>query len=230
MGPPMRVIELVSVSSASARGTSSGATLSPTMRRRVDSSVDQTVPATNAATARCHGRAAPNTPSNATVADAADVTNWPTTIRRLRFTASAITPAKAPSTSIGMVRAADTTATARPEPVMSSVNNAAASTSNQRIALTQPPMAQSRMKVRDANSARTPFWRLMDAASVAFRHVHRRNCAEPFRTRTLNLRSELQQQVFAREVAVELHADWQTFAVQASRDVDSGQAGFVAGH
>ena len=40
----MRVIELVSVSRANARGTSAGGTLSPTMRRRVDISVDQTMP------------------------------------------------------------------------------------------------------------------------------------------------------------------------------------------
>ena len=53
-----------------------------------------------------------------------------------------------------MVRAADTMATARPEPVASSVNRAAASTSNQRMALTQPPIDHSRRKLRERSKSR----------------------------------------------------------------------------
>ena len=68
----------------------------------------------------------------------------PTSKIRLRSPASDITPAKAPSSSIGKVRAAETTATASPDPVASSVNSAAHSTSNERIVLTQPPIAQRR--------------------------------------------------------------------------------------
>ena len=113
----MRVTELVTVSSASARGTSSPSTHSPTMRRRVAISVDHTVPATSAAAATCHGRARPRQPSTATVAEAQAVTICPATNTCLRFTASDITPEKAPSRNIGMVRAAVTIATARPEPV-----------------------------------------------------------------------------------------------------------------
>ena len=143
----MRVPELVMVSSARARGTSGGGTLSPTMRRRVDISVDQIVPETSAAIATCHGRARPSMASSTTVAEAAAATHWPMTMTRLRSTASAITPAKAPRISIGMVRAAVTAATAKSEPVASSVKKAAASTSNQRMALTQPPIAQRRRKL-----------------------------------------------------------------------------------
>ena len=137
-------MELLTVSSASARGTNAPSTHSPTIRRRVDISVDHTVPASSAATATCHGRATPHTASTAIVAEPSPDTICPISTMLLRFTASDITPAKAPSRSIGIVRAAETTATARPEPVASSVNSAAASTSNQRIVLTQPPIAQSR--------------------------------------------------------------------------------------
>ena len=126
------------------------------MRRRVAISVDHTIPATTAATPTCSGRATPQPASTATVAEAAAETSWPITSTCLRFTASDITPAKAPSSSIGMVRAAVTSATAKPDPVTSSVNSAAASTSNQRIALTQPPIAHRRMNDGAASSARTP--------------------------------------------------------------------------
>src|ERR1700733_11192722 len=156
MGPINLVVELVTVSSASARETSAPCTHSPTMRRRVDISVDQTVPDTNAATPTCHGFARPKPASTAIVAEANPATIWPISTTRLRFTASDITPAKAPSSSIGMVRAADTTATARPDPVASSVNSAAVSTSNQRIVLTQPPIAHRRTNVGEDTSARTP--------------------------------------------------------------------------
>ena len=120
----MRVTELVTVSSASARGTSFPSTHSPTMRRRVAISVDHTVPATIAATATCHGRATPRQASNATVAEAQAVMICPITSTCLRLSASDITPAKAPSRNIGMVRAAVTSATAKPDPVTSSVKSA----------------------------------------------------------------------------------------------------------
>ncbi len=155
----MRVIELVSVSSAkcprhqcgwdafadhaAARGHLGGP----------DRAGDQGRRPPNATVAR---RQKPQ--ELATVADAAAVMNWPITNTRLRSTASAITPAKAPRNSIGNVRAAVTTATARPDPVMSKVNSAAASTSNQRIALTQPPIDQRRMKLgEDSNPRRPPL-------------------------------------------------------------------------
>ncbi len=48
---------------------------------------------------------------------------------------------------MGNVRAAETIATARPDPVVSSVKSAADNTSNQRIVLTQPPIAHRRKKV-----------------------------------------------------------------------------------
>src|SRR6201999_3383651 len=81
----------------------------------------------------------------------------PKTITCLRFTASVATPEKAPSRNIGMVRAADTTATAKPDPVTSRVNSAAASTSNQRIVLTQPPIDQSRRNAAEESSVRSPL-------------------------------------------------------------------------
>ena len=60
--------------------------------------------------------------------------------------------------------------------------------------------------------------------------MHRRHRAEPLRPRALDLRGKLQQQVLAGEIAVELHADRQTVAIQARGDVDAGQAGLVARH
>jgi hypothetical protein len=157
IGPSNRVNEFDIVSKASARDTNRPSTHSPTMRRRVAISVDHTTPATNAATATCHGSATPANASSATDAEARHVTACPHTSTTLRSTASVTTPENAPSSNIGMVRAADTTATANPDPVTSNVNSAAANTSNQRIVFTHPPIAQSRRNARDPTSACSPF-------------------------------------------------------------------------
>ena len=105
--------------------------------------------------------------STATAADASPDTIWPISRTRLRSTASDITPAKAPSSSMGNVRAAETTATARPDPVASSVKSAADSTSNQRIVLTQPPIAHRRRKVAEDRSAEMPHGRPVQFAGSA---------------------------------------------------------------
>ena len=133
------------------------------MRRRVAISVDHTTPATSAATATCHGRATPAHASSATDADAEHVSTWPYNSTCLRFTASVTTPENAPSRNIGMVRAAETSATAKPDPVMSRVNSAADSTSNQRIVLTQPPIDQRRRNAAEESRARSP---LVDTTTV----------------------------------------------------------------
>jgi hypothetical protein len=126
------------------------------MRLRVAISVDHTTPATSAATATCQGRATPAHASSATEADAKQVATCPHSSTCLRFTASVITPAKAPSRNIGIVRAAETIATSSPDPVISRVNSAADSTSNQRIVLTHPPIAHRRTNTAEASRARTP--------------------------------------------------------------------------
>ena len=73
-----------------------------------------------------------------------------------------------------MVRAADTNATARPDPVTSRVNNAADSNSKKRIVLTQPPIAQSRRNAGVASSARRPepvCTSVMTAGLTSARHL-----------------------------------------------------------
>src|SRR6185437_3011918 len=156
-GPTMRVVEPVTESSAIARAMRRPAT-SPTMRRRVDISVDHTVPLTKPASARCQGRAIPPAARAATVAADRAETASAASSSRLRFTASETTPASAPNSSIGMVRAAETTATASPEPVTSSVNSAAASTSSQRIELPASPIIQRRKKPGERNRAPSSPW------------------------------------------------------------------------
>ena len=136
---------------------------SPTMRRRVAISVDHTTPATKAATATCQGRATPAHASNAMDAEAPHVKTCPYSKTCLRFTDSVTTPENAPSRNIGIVRAAETIATSSPEPVISKVNKAADSTSNQRIVLTQPPIDQRRRNAGEESRARSP---LEDARTV----------------------------------------------------------------
>ncbi len=58
------------------------------------------------------------------------------------------------------LRSADTgfaRATQKPDPVTSSVNSAADSTSNHRIVLTQLPIDQSRRNAADESSVRSPL-------------------------------------------------------------------------
>ncbi len=77
----------------------------------------------------------------------AQVRSCPICKTDLRLTDSVTTPEKAPNSNIGMVRAAETTATARPEPVTSRVNKAAASKleeSHRVDAAADRPQAQER--------------------------------------------------------------------------------------
>ena len=57
--------------------------------------------------------------------------------------------------------------------------------------------------------------------------MHPRADAEPLRPGLFQLHCEAKQQIFAGEIAVELHADWQTIAVETREDADRWQAGFV---
>jgi hypothetical protein len=57
--------------------------------------------------------------------------------------------------------------------------------------------------------------------------VHPRAGAEPLRPSLFQLHGETEQQIFAGEIAVELHADRQTITVKTRRDADRGQASFV---
>ena len=126
------------------------------MRRRVAISVDQTTPVMAAATARCQGRTTPLQAKMAMLPDDRPAMICPVSNTCLRFSDSLITPEKAPSSNIGMVRADDTKATSRPEPVTSKVNSAADSSSNHRMVFTQPPIAHRRRNDGAAIRARRP--------------------------------------------------------------------------
>jgi hypothetical protein len=102
---------------------------------------------------------------------------------RLRLTASDNTPMNAPVNSSGQLLAAETIATASPEPVAWNVKRPAVSTSNQSIAFATPPAIQSSLKPDAAKSGAVT----VRSISAAERVVAPQLAADPFTAELKNL-------------------------------------------
>ena len=100
-GPIMRVAALVTESSAIAGTMRCGPAASPTMRRRVDISVDHIVPEMRLPSATCHSARWPVVARLANTVETAAGTISASMTISLRFTASEMAPAKAPKVSCG---------------------------------------------------------------------------------------------------------------------------------
>ena len=118
-GPIIRVAALVVESSAIAGTMRWAPATSPTMRRRVDISVDHMVPDTKLPTATCHSARWPVVARLASTVETMAGTIRASITTVLRFTASEMAPAKAPKASCGSWRSATTTVAARAECVTS---------------------------------------------------------------------------------------------------------------
>src|SRR5471030_784432 len=166
------------LSTATARGLASSPAHSEIILRRTGISVAYTTPLMRAATPKCHGRSTPHRPRALTEKEVIPVRTSPTTTRRLRFAASDSTPMNTPVNSSGKLRAAETIATASPEPVARNVKRPAASTSSQSIAFATPPAIQSSLKPGAARSGavtdRSIFFCLTRVRDADRRYARRR--------------------------------------------------------
>ena len=153
-GPTARVAAEVMLSSAMALTMRCGPATSPTMRRRVDISVDHMVPETRLPTATCQTSRFPVAASVASSVEISAGTTSASMKISLRFSASERAPANAPNRSCGSWRSATTTVTARAECVASQANRPEASSSSQRIALAKAPTSHSLRKSGERKSSR----------------------------------------------------------------------------
>ncbi len=153
-GPIARVAAEVTLSSAMAVTMRCGPATSPTMRRRVDISVDHMVPESRLASATCQTSRCPVTASVACSVEISAGTTSASMKISLRFIASESAPAKAPNSSCGSWRSATTTVTAKAECVASQANRPEASSSSQRIALAKAPTSHSLRKSGERRSSR----------------------------------------------------------------------------